>query len=302
MQPCARKCLFHPRIGFVALIGAMLTTFAAGCATAPNPAAGKANSNPAEDVPAGKQTSQVAPIWLRAREQTRAVNPRRPRKQRPPRLTRSTKSLQLIPRKVLFGNPDKAMARMSHDAKRLAYLAPVKTTMAKACSTSSSARSTIPTPPSRSRTKKIAPSKATSGPTPTNTSSTPWTTRATKISTSIAVNLDTGETQRHHAARCRQSHRRKRPKRKKSRPKSKASVGAIARGNRHRPQRSRSAISRSLSRRHHHRRQKTDPEKSRLRRLHRRRRLQGPLRLENDARRRQQTFQGRRQRRLGRVI
>ncbi|HTQ40993.1 MAG TPA: S9 family peptidase [Pirellulales bacterium] len=32
----------------------------------------------------------------------------------------------LIPRDVLFGNPDKAMARMSHDAKRLAYLAPVK--------------------------------------------------------------------------------------------------------------------------------------------------------------------------------
>jgi dipeptidyl aminopeptidase/acylaminoacyl peptidase len=31
----------------------------------------------------------------------------------------------LIPRDVLFGNPDKAMARMSHDAKRLAYLAPV---------------------------------------------------------------------------------------------------------------------------------------------------------------------------------
>src|SRR5262249_49713371 len=32
----------------------------------------------------------------------------------------------LIPRDVLFGNPDKAMARMSHDGKRLAYLAPVK--------------------------------------------------------------------------------------------------------------------------------------------------------------------------------
>jgi len=31
----------------------------------------------------------------------------------------------LIPRDVLFGNPDKAMARMSHDGKRLAYLAPV---------------------------------------------------------------------------------------------------------------------------------------------------------------------------------
>src|SRR5690242_7995884 len=31
----------------------------------------------------------------------------------------------LIPRRVLFGNPDKAMARMSHDGKQLAYLAPV---------------------------------------------------------------------------------------------------------------------------------------------------------------------------------
>jgi dipeptidyl aminopeptidase/acylaminoacyl peptidase len=32
----------------------------------------------------------------------------------------------LIPRNVLFGNPDKAMARISHDGKRLAYLAPIK--------------------------------------------------------------------------------------------------------------------------------------------------------------------------------
>ncbi len=32
----------------------------------------------------------------------------------------------LIPRNVLFGNPDKAMARLSHDGKRLAYLAPIK--------------------------------------------------------------------------------------------------------------------------------------------------------------------------------
>ena len=32
----------------------------------------------------------------------------------------------LIPRDVLFGNPDKAMALMSHDGKRLAYLAPLK--------------------------------------------------------------------------------------------------------------------------------------------------------------------------------
>ncbi|HEY2880776.1 MAG TPA: S9 family peptidase, partial [Pirellulales bacterium] len=32
----------------------------------------------------------------------------------------------LIPRSVLFGNPDKAMARMSHDGKLLAFAAPVK--------------------------------------------------------------------------------------------------------------------------------------------------------------------------------
>lgn len=32
----------------------------------------------------------------------------------------------LIPREVLFGNPDKARARISHDGQRLAYLAPVE--------------------------------------------------------------------------------------------------------------------------------------------------------------------------------
>ncbi|HEX4147411.1 MAG TPA: hypothetical protein VHY20_00425, partial [Pirellulales bacterium] len=33
--------------------------------------------------------------------------------------------VKLIPREVLFGNPEKAAARLSHDGKRLAYLAPV---------------------------------------------------------------------------------------------------------------------------------------------------------------------------------
>jgi len=32
---------------------------------------------------------------------------------------------QLIPREVLFGNPDKAMARISPDGKKISYLAPV---------------------------------------------------------------------------------------------------------------------------------------------------------------------------------
>ncbi len=44
-----------------------------------------------------------------------------------PKQTTTAENAPLIPRDVLFGNPDKAMARMSHDGKRLAYLAPVKT-------------------------------------------------------------------------------------------------------------------------------------------------------------------------------
>ena len=31
----------------------------------------------------------------------------------------------LIPRQILFGNPDKAMARLSPDGRQLAYLAPL---------------------------------------------------------------------------------------------------------------------------------------------------------------------------------
>src|SRR6187455_3081548 len=35
------------------------------------------------------------------------------------------KGVPLIPRQILFGNPEKAAARISPDGKRLAYLAPV---------------------------------------------------------------------------------------------------------------------------------------------------------------------------------
>jgi hypothetical protein len=34
-------------------------------------------------------------------------------------------SVKLIPRKVLFGNPEKTSAQISPDGKRLAYIAPV---------------------------------------------------------------------------------------------------------------------------------------------------------------------------------
>ncbi|HEY0129703.1 MAG TPA: hypothetical protein VGB40_11095, partial [Rubrobacteraceae bacterium] len=36
-----------------------------------------------------------------------------------------TSSPTLIPREVLFGNPEKAQPRLSPDGRRLAYLAPV---------------------------------------------------------------------------------------------------------------------------------------------------------------------------------
>jgi len=36
-----------------------------------------------------------------------------------------TTDIPLIPREVLFGNPDKAMPKVSHDGKHLAFLAPL---------------------------------------------------------------------------------------------------------------------------------------------------------------------------------
>ena len=38
----------------------------------------------------------------------------------------STNEIPLIPRKLLFGNPDKTQARISPDGKQLSYIAPVK--------------------------------------------------------------------------------------------------------------------------------------------------------------------------------
>jgi hypothetical protein len=38
---------------------------------------------------------------------------------------RRTTDIPLIPREVLFGNPDKAMSKVSHDGKQFAFLAPL---------------------------------------------------------------------------------------------------------------------------------------------------------------------------------
>ncbi len=89
-----------------------------GCAPAaapPSTSASAAAPQSAENVGAGK-TMLVAATSSNAKtsEAAKSGQPHPLDKVAP-----------LIPRRVLFGNPEKAMARMSHDGKRLAYLAPV---------------------------------------------------------------------------------------------------------------------------------------------------------------------------------
>ncbi len=69
----------------------------------------------------GRRQTAPAPADLPAIEEGDLEAP-----QPPPDLTASNeKEVTLIPRKILFGNPQKARARISPDGKKLAYLAPV---------------------------------------------------------------------------------------------------------------------------------------------------------------------------------
>ena len=94
-------------------VAAISISFSAGCSQeqANAPPAKPANDNAADN-------GKVAP---------EAVEPANKAPTEPKAIASNINAAPLIPRDVLFGNPDKAMARMSHDAKRLAYLAPVKT-------------------------------------------------------------------------------------------------------------------------------------------------------------------------------
>jgi len=81
-------------------------------------------------APAGTQAPQAGtPAAKLAGDET--AKPAEPNKEAPMPITAAGTTpkylddVPLIPRRVLFGNPDKAMARMSHDGKRLAYIAPV---------------------------------------------------------------------------------------------------------------------------------------------------------------------------------
>jgi dipeptidyl aminopeptidase/acylaminoacyl peptidase len=112
----------------VALVAALTLSLAAGCfqsppaappdkapAKLPETASPTTSEQPSATTPDAGAKSTDAPSTTAATS-TADTHPAHPLDQVAP----------LIPRKVLFGNPDKAMARMSHDAKRLAYLAPVK--------------------------------------------------------------------------------------------------------------------------------------------------------------------------------
>jgi dipeptidyl aminopeptidase/acylaminoacyl peptidase len=111
---------FQPWQFPAALIALISLFFASGCfqnqpAAPPEktPAAPAESAAPTSTPPVATQTPTATPATTTP---PAAAPPAHP----------LDKVAPLIPRKVLFGNPDKAMARMSHDAQRLAYLAPVK--------------------------------------------------------------------------------------------------------------------------------------------------------------------------------
>ena len=89
----------------------------------------------------------------------------------------------LIPRKVLFGNPDKASPRISPDGKQLSYLAPVDGVMNVWVGTDRQAgRCQTGNPGQETRHSQL-----TSGLIPASTYSISRTKAATRIGTSTAL-------------------------------------------------------------------------------------------------------------------
>ena len=95
----------------------------------------------------------------------------------------------LIPRRLLFGNPEKAGPTLSDDGKQLAFRAAVDGVMNVWVGPSTSR-----TPRGRSRKTPRAASASTSGPTPTPTSSTCRTRAATRTGASTPWMSRLGET------------------------------------------------------------------------------------------------------------
>ena len=183
--------------------------------------------------------------------------------------TISPEKTGLIPRKVLFGNPDKAGRASAPTAEDQ-----LSRSRRRRPERLGRARSTSPATPSRSPRTRSAASARTSGPTPTSTSSTSRTQDGDENWHVYARRSDVRRDQGPHAAQEGQ----------------RASIDEVSHKfpneiliglNDRDPQ-----LSRRLSRQPRHRRAQAGPEERRVRRLHHRRRLPGPLRHQVHARRR----------------
>ncbi len=109
----------------------------------------------------------------------------------------SMDNIPLIPREVLFGNPQRAQARLSPDGKWLSFQAPVDGVLNIWVGPADDLSKAKPV-----TDEKVRPDPdASVGPTTTSTSSTCRTKTATRTFTSTPPNVDTGETQRPHADR-----------------------------------------------------------------------------------------------------
>ncbi len=198
-------------------------------------------------------------------------------------LSEATAKVPLIPRKLLFGNPDKSAARISHDGKYLSYLAPVNGVMnvwvgpiddpdaAKASHQGHEARHPLlllgihqqahPLRPGRRRRRRLE--------------HLPHEPRE----------------QRNH-----QPHRAQKSPRADPR-----GQPQVPQGNSDRAQRPRPPVSRHLSARPGNRRKRADPKERPVRRLHHRRGLQDSLRQQAHRGRRDSDVKAGRKRRLDRL-
>ena len=116
--------LILPRLGLFALAALVLVALA-GCSDTKGTSTAQTSApkaNTASDT--SKSTTATSPPDNQT-PATTTEDARVPDQNAMPKPTTTGKETGLIPRELLFGNPDKAMARISPDGKHLSYLAPV---------------------------------------------------------------------------------------------------------------------------------------------------------------------------------
>jgi dipeptidyl aminopeptidase/acylaminoacyl peptidase len=130
-------CRIGRHARFILLAACLLQAGCNPAAQAPSPRAAKRSAparesessepvGPAEEVaPAEVAASTEATDTEAARSVETKSEPRERDVNEPSKAATDDSTLPLIPRKLLFGNPDRAAARISPDGRRLAFLAPV---------------------------------------------------------------------------------------------------------------------------------------------------------------------------------